>query len=94
MSQPEPMHLPMGVHDVDSYNLNIKQMLLDNVTNKHAEEHTRHLKDVERLFDQGVDGQDRVHNMNNWWSVAVIDLEDYYEQQPDTRDIEKFLELM
>jgi hypothetical protein len=32
--------------------------------------------------------------MSNWWSVAVIDLEDYYEQQPDTRDIEKFLELM
>jgi hypothetical protein len=77
MSQPEPMHLPMGVHDVGSYNLNITQVLLNNVANKHTEEDTCHLKYGETLFDQAVYGQDRVHNMSNWWSVAVIYLEDY-----------------
>jgi hypothetical protein len=92
MSQPEPMHLPMGVHDVGSYSLNVTQMLLNNVTNKHAEEDTHHLKDGETLFDQGVDGQDRVHNKRNWWSIVVIDLEDYYEQQLDTKDTKNFLE--
>jgi hypothetical protein len=66
MLQPEPMHLPMVVHDVGSYNLNITQMFLNNVTNKHAEEDTCHLKDGETPFDQGVDGQHRVHNMSNW----------------------------
>jgi hypothetical protein len=92
--EPELLHLPMGVHDVDSYNLNSAQMLLNNVTNEHAEEDTHHLKDRETLFNQAVDGQARVHNMGNERSVAVIDLEDDYEEQPDTIDTGDFLESM
>jgi hypothetical protein len=92
--EPEPMHLPTGVHDVDSYNLNSAQLLLNNVTSEHAEEDTHHLKGGETLFNQAVDGQARVHNMGNERSVAVIYLEDDYEEQPDTRDTGEFLESM
>ncbi|GJN41505.1 hypothetical protein PR202_gn00891 [Eleusine coracana subsp. coracana] len=89
--EPEPVHVPMGVHDVDRYNLNSGQMFLNNGTNKHAEEDTCHLKDGLTL-DQAVDGQARVHNMGNGWTGPVIDLEDDYQQQPDTRDTGEFVE--
>jgi hypothetical protein len=88
---PEYVRLPMGLHDVDSYNMNSEQTLLNNVTNKHAEEDTCHLKDGEVHLEQGVDGQAKTHSMGNGRTVPVIDLEDDYKHQPDTRE---FLESM
>ncbi|XP_062229814.1 uncharacterized protein LOC133927381 isoform X2 [Phragmites australis] len=83
--EPEPIPIPLGVHDLDSYDLNSEQILLINGADQHAAD-ICHLKDGKMLLDQVVDGEARVHNMGDGRMIPVIDLEDDYEQQSDTRD--------
>uniref|UniRef100_A0A0A8YY88 Uncharacterized protein n=1 Tax=Arundo donax TaxID=35708 RepID=A0A0A8YY88_ARUDO len=83
--EPEPRHFPLGVHDLDSYDLNSERLLLNNGADQHAAD-ICHLKDGQMLLDQVADGEARVHNVDNGRMVPVIDLEDDYEQQSDTRD--------
>ncbi|XP_062183882.1 uncharacterized protein LOC133887886 [Phragmites australis] len=83
--EPEPTLLLMGVHDVDSHDLNSEQMLLNNGVNKQAAD-SCYLKNEQMLLDQAADQQARVHSMGNRRMIPVINLEDDYEEQSDTRE--------
>ncbi|XP_062234122.1 uncharacterized protein LOC133931284 [Phragmites australis] len=81
----EPMPFPLGVHDLDSYDLKSEEILLNKGEDQHAAD-ICHLKDGQILLDLVADGEGRVHNMGNGRTIPVIDLEDDYEEQSDTRD--------
>ncbi|PVH36069.1 hypothetical protein PAHAL_7G348600 [Panicum hallii] len=80
------MLLPTVVRDLHGYDLNSEQMLLHDGVEKHALD-SCHLMDGQMLFDQSADGQARVHNMGNGQTIPVINLEDDYEEQSDTRGV-------
>jgi len=76
--------LPTGMRDLHGYDLNSEQMLLHDGVEKHALD-SCHLTGGQMLFDQSADGQAREHNMGNGRTIPVINLEDDYEDQSDTR---------
>uniref|UniRef100_A0A0A9D4B8 Uncharacterized protein n=1 Tax=Arundo donax TaxID=35708 RepID=A0A0A9D4B8_ARUDO len=82
--EPEPAPFPLGMQDLDSYDLNSEQLLLNIGADQQAADICQ-LKDGQMLLDQVANGEARVHNMDNGRMIPVIDLEDDYKQQSDTR---------
>ncbi|WVZ87804.1 hypothetical protein U9M48_034385 [Paspalum notatum var. saurae] len=84
-----PKHLPMGVHDLHSYNLKSEQTLLNDGTDKHAPD-SCHLKNEQMLFDQSADGQARDRDTTNERMIPMINVEDDDKEQSDTREFLEF----
>ncbi|XP_008645081.1 uncharacterized protein [Zea mays] len=85
--QMEPNPMALGVHNLDNYYLSSKQVLLNNDADQHAGD-IHHLKDGQIILDEAADGQARV----NGQTIHVIDLEEDYAQQSESRNTGEYLE--